>query len=106
MTYYYRYEVINWTDHKIQLVLHEFPILRKTPCGIKIEQWSGKERFIHEFAKKKFAWPTKEEALISFRARKKRQISILKAQLRKAELALTLEPDEMGYISDELRLDY
>ena len=39
-------------------------------------------------SRKRFAYPTKEQAKESFAARKRRQIVILKFQLRNAEFAL------------------
>jgi len=48
----------------------------------------GDKKFVLTGATKRFACPTKEEALKSFKARKRRQISILEAQAKHAREAL------------------
>lgn len=100
--YYYRYREMLWTDNRISIVLDIYHVLKLTAKGVWIEEYAGKKRFVLKGARKQFACPTKEDALISFRARKKRQIRILKHQLRRAELALKSEPDTMVYM-DQLR---
>lgn len=103
MTVWYRYEVrhyappLNESDeidfgavgHR-ELVLMEFPVLRETRCGVRLTD--GK--FILKQARKRFACPTKEEAMESFKRRKEVQISILKAQLRSAEWDFALARSE------------
>lgn len=96
---YYRYQELLWTDYRMSLTLCEFRVVKETPCGVQIEIWPGKNRFVNKYSRKKYACPSKEEALESYRARKRRQVSILKAQLKRAELALSLEePDKMAWI--------
>ena len=90
---YYRYSEFR-TSESVVLHLETFKMLKKTPCGAWIEYYGGGKKFVLDAARKRFAWPTKEEALISFRARKKRQIKILTARLHDAKQALALEPDE------------
>lgn len=103
---YYRYQETYWSDHQVSLTLHEYEVVKETPCGVKIELWTyGRERFINKYSKKKFACATKEEALISYHARKKRQVQILKAQLRRAEAALSLNPNQQCFFSEELTID-
>jgi len=43
---------------------------------------------VAKYGKKRYAYPTKKEALRSFRARKKQQVRILSNQLRTAKMAL------------------
>jgi hypothetical protein len=69
--------------------LREYEVIRTTPKGVWIEYY-GSEKFVKLNARKRFACPTKEEALASFVARKEKQIRILKAQLRNAAEALRL----------------
>jgi len=90
----------------VKVHLMEFSIIKETRCGVWIltGYWFGtpeekppKEamRFVNMQANKKYACRTKEEALESFKARKRRQIHILKSQTERAEKAL-LEADNVG----------
>lgn len=71
----------------------EFEIVRRTPKGVWVKEWygiPGEERFVLLTARKRYACPTRAEALESFRARKKRQLGILEAQAKKVKLALEM----------------
>lgn len=85
----YRYHEGHYSEHGLMLILTTFPIIKKTPCGVKIDVY-GKQKFVNLGAQKRYACPTKEEALESFHARKRRQIKLLKHSLAKAEAALKL----------------
>ena len=88
----YRYVDILYGDDchtYVRVYLHDYPIIKETPKGIWINDWS-KKRFVNLNARKKFACLTKEDALISFKARKERQIRILESQLRHAKEALSV----------------
>ena len=76
----------------VSIYRQDFEIIKRTPCGVWIRFGYEVKRFVNLHAKNKFACETPEEALISFRARKKRQISILKTKLEMAEAALLAEP--------------
>jgi hypothetical protein len=52
-------------------------------------------------SKKKFAYPTKEEALEGFKASKKRQISILRSKLEQAETALGMV-EQPGFVEEAI----
>lgn len=73
---------------------HKYKVLKETPCGYWIElyhcSWDDKfgRKWVPKNTRKRFAYPTKEEALTSFIARKKRQIAILEGQLTDARIAL------------------
>ena len=86
---YYRYQELCMVDSRLSLLRMEFPVVRRTPAGVWIDIY-GRARFILTAARKRYACPTKEEALISYRARKRRQVKILRAQLKQAEQALNL----------------
>lgn len=88
----YRYQEIRWTETRLSLVLHRYPICSVTPCGAQIDVF-GRRRFVLLNGLKRYACPTEAEALESFRARKRRQIGILKHRLAEAETALLLERD-------------
>ena len=97
MTVWYRYEARHYAppldefdnicgEGRRELVLMELPVLRETRCGVRLKDG----RFVLKQSRKRYACPTKEEALASFKRRKEVQISILKAQLRSAEWDLAL----------------
>lgn len=69
---------------KVRLV--EFGVAKHTPKGVRLD--FGK--FVLKDSHKRFACPTIDEAKASYIARKTKQISILKAQLRNAETALKI----------------
>lgn len=78
-----------------EVTLRTYRVIRRTPCGVWIEEDFGDfhllgsgPRFVNLTARKRFACPTKAEARESFKARKRRQIKILKAQIARAERAL------------------
>lgn len=98
--YWYRYDDMQWAppinevgeregDGRVTLFLHEFPVVKYTPKGARISV-AGHERWVSRHARKRFACPTKEEALDSFVARKLAQKRILAKQLRRADRALAL----------------
>jgi len=104
---YYRYndgpfydEEYNVTD----LELEQFEVLLETKCGVWIkyprkDRWiyspsvkyiQGKKFILEKYCgdiltNKRFAWPTKELALISYIARKEKQIAILENQLENSK---------------------
>ena len=86
---FYRYQESMHAECSVRLDLHEYVILKTTKHGAWIDVW-GVKKFVKLDARKRYACPTKEEALASFRARKQRQIKLLRAQLTKAETALNL----------------
>lgn len=96
--YYYRYHEVLYTENKVLVLVMKFNVIKHTPKGVWIEEHFEKKRFVLKDAKKKFACETEEEALKSFRARKQRQIKILKNRLRIARAALIAEPDKFEYI--------
>jgi hypothetical protein len=76
-------------------------VISETPKGVWLD-YAGGKKFVRAAARKQFACPTLEEAKISFRARKRRQIRILKAQLRRAERALRLVSEQRELAFEEL----
>jgi len=95
---FYRYCTIRYESGPT-ILLDKFKMVKETPCGWWIEPksdfWNmrGKKRWVSKTARKRFAYPTKEEALVNFKARKRRQIGILKAQLFGAETEQRLADD-------------
>lgn len=99
--YLWRYEATALTYEAYPLRIDVFVeperyrILRRTPKGVWIEM-SGfpfTDKFVLLYGRKRFAYPTKEEALTSFIARKRRQIGICKYQLEVAERAMEIAKD-------------
>jgi hypothetical protein len=64
-----------------------FTVTRVTPKGKWIDA-HGERKFILNDARKRYACETLELAVESFKARKRRQIALLAAQLRRAEAEL------------------
>ena len=81
---FYRYEPIN-----DRITLYEFNLIEETSKGYWIGRLTTKQ-WIPKESKKRFAYPTKEEALINLITRTKRRISILESQLRHSKNTLRL----------------
>jgi len=109
MTTWYRYNDVAYSTGydeyrdcssgtRIEVELTEYEVLRYTPKGAWINaspyrsatsfKHMKDEKFVLLSARKRFAHPTKEEAMTSFIARKKAQIRIYKARVKHAEEAL------------------
>lgn len=73
----------------------EFDVTKETKCGYWIDNY-GTQKWVSKTSHKRYAHTTPEEAFVSFQARKKRQIKILKARLAEAEAALRLVVED-GY---------
>ena len=81
---------------RIRVRLYAFNVVRTTPKGYWISiPYSFKLKWVSSEAKKRFAYPTKEEALQSFRARKRRQVAILSYQLERAKMALNVSEGDI-----------
>ncbi|TGT76186.1 MULTISPECIES: hypothetical protein [unclassified Mesorhizobium] len=68
--------------------LHAYKARKHTPCGVVIDDYSERGKFINRNWRKQFALPTVEEAIVSYRARKERQIGIYQANIRAINEAL------------------
>lgn len=105
---FYRYETVEYSESDIgipnpTLVLREFNLFKETPkghwigCGLHIPgSLRGKAFWVSKTSKKRYAYPTKAEALNNFIRRKKRQKGILKYQLSSCQAAL-----ELGLLEQE-----
>ena len=82
-------KMYRYSDTGAVLHMYTFEVIRTTPRGKVISEY-GKDRFVLNDSRKRFAHETKEDALASFIARKNRQISILSCQLDTAKKALNL----------------
>lgn len=61
------------------------PVLKETPKGVWIGYHWDDRRFVLRDARKRYACPTKLEALESFRQRKRRQYEIYRARIKHIE---------------------
>ena len=99
---FYRHTETSY-ESGVQLDVKEYKLVRETPKGYWIidDLWDYDEesvetykKWVSKTARKRWAYPTKEEALVSFKARKRRQIRILTYQLSEAKTALKLAEGE------------
>lgn len=81
--------------------LEAFRVIRHTPKGVWIEHGLG-VCFVNLSWRKKFALPTAEEAIESYRARKRRELSIYAARARRINEALAYL-DTKGFYTDARR---
>jgi hypothetical protein len=79
---YYRVDGISG-----DVFMFELSVIRETPRGVWVQlPHSSTTRFVLADARKRYAWPTKEEAIDSFLARKRRQIRVLNGQIQRVRL--------------------
>ena len=104
---FYRFEVRNYASldydgdyavskwHSLTLVINEFVLIKETAQGYWISS-SGFEfgkRWVSKTSRKRYAYPSKQEAMTNFIKRTERRIGILKYNLEGAQLALSLAND-------------
>lgn len=78
------------TGSRVRVRCWEMPLIKKTPAGHVVRDVGGRRRFIADNWTKKYACPTKELALESFIARKKRQAGIYERRASDARKAIEL----------------
>ncbi|KVP65669.1 hypothetical protein WJ96_04695 [Burkholderia ubonensis] len=103
---WYRYEdrrvghADEWGDlvHvSVQVSHYTYTVTKVTPKGVWLSSgFGGSNRFVLLGARKRFAHPTKEEALESLMARKARQIRILEKQLEYARTARVMAESQLA----------
>lgn len=76
----------------VAIHLRVFTVKKETPCGVWLANECGVSlnRWVSKTSRKKYAFPTKEEAWASFIARKTNQRKLLLSQLRRVEALLRL----------------
>jgi len=100
MTLMYRYDDVSYApmcdefgesrgSSRLEVELRSFEVLRRTQKGTWIDV-HGRERFVLDGARKKYAHPTVELAQESFVARKRRQLGIYEARAARARQAIEL----------------
>ena len=106
---WYRYEDVQYAaplnefdvpvgQGQLVVVLREYEVVRHTAKGVWVCLWSGKHRFVLRDATKTFTCPTRTAALKSFIARKRRQASIYKARLDRAQRSIAMA-ERMGQLA-------
>ena len=73
----------------IRLFFRTFGVVRHTPKGVWLNEY-GVQRFVLKDARKRYAYPTKELALESYRKRRESYIKRLKNYLHRAEGGLAV----------------
>lgn len=92
---YYRVDDV-YMDDRTVVEISEYPVVRETRCGVVIGLGAGQEKWVRYGGRKRWAYPTREQAIDSFRARKRRLIEICKWRIECAEelLAASSDPEE------------
>jgi hypothetical protein len=109
---WYRYEIVRYSNgvdefddplpgHSVAVEVRDFMVLRHTPKGVWIETWAGDKRFVLKDARKRYACPTKEEALDSFIARQRRRVSILEAQAQDSRIGMQIAKELVARLSKQ-----
>jgi hypothetical protein len=87
-----------WSE--VRIACDAYRVLKYTPKGVWLSLGhSTDKRWVSKSSRKQFACPTKELALESFKARKRRQISIYAGRLGNAKEAL-----EMAKVGEPFKL--
>ena len=90
LKYHYSSVVENPVDYSVSLFLSKYSVIKKTPKGVRIDNYTEKGRFVNLSSKKKFACVTEKEALEQFLYRKKKQLGHLSAKIRQVEASIEL----------------
>lgn len=111
-THMYRYSVHEFND-KVSLHLDEYPIIKETPCGywiaLDVSGWNmfqnydkycsrtwTKKKWVNKNAGVKWAWETKEQALIHLRHRQRKYKQILEHRLKRCTTALAVLDEQIA----------
>ena len=93
----YRAEtMINHMTGKI--CVYELTVSKETPEGYWIHDG---EKWVSKTATRRYAYPTRKEAIHSFLHRKRRQVQITKASLKKAEEFYDLAHAEYAVLTED-----
>jgi len=114
MNIFYRYEDIQYEDG---VRVHEviYNLIKETLCGWWIQvnhdypfsssSWQEKPRWVSKASRKRLAYPTRQEAIKGFLARKARQISIYKYRMEQAEEAWQIGNTYLKYQKEGKEID-
>jgi hypothetical protein len=94
---YYRYEERRWSQGegfrpRLEVALVEFDVVKRTPRGVWVvyRGMTIGRRFVLDGARRRYACPTKEEAMESFVARKRKQAKIYETRLGDTRAVLAM----------------
>jgi len=86
-----------YVEPNVRLKCRKYTIIKKTKCGVWIEQYGRKgKKFVNLLKRKKFACETPQEALEQFLHRKQRQQCILEEQLKHIKISINLAKNELN----------
>lgn len=93
---FYRYEyttrqrISGYPVYDAHIRLETFHLIKETPAGywIGFKLSNNKFKWVAKVGKKKYAYPTKEEAFTNLKLRTKRRLKILTSQLKQCESAV------------------
>lgn len=88
--YLYRYERgsienMGKIHHSAKVFLVEIQVIGETEKSYLLNEYAGHKKHISKTAKKRYAYPTKEEAMDNFIRRTQRCIFLLKTRLSRSE---------------------
>ena len=90
---FYRYELWGCGEFE-SLRLDEYGMIKETPMGYWIgypdQKYSGFKKWVSKTCTKRFAYPTKEEALTGYIKRTERRLMILKHHIVQCKKGLDL----------------
>jgi len=86
-----------------RIVFKKHFIIKETPCGYWVEDHHFWKRWVSKDGRKRYAHPTKKEALFAFKKRKEKQIKILESQLCGAK-QMIIEANKIDLDNVELNL--
>ena len=105
----YRAEYSCYTDGNISICINSYTIIKQTNKGVWI-QYHLSKKFVLLTGVKRFAYPTKEEAINSLKCRKQRQLQIIKGMERIANNIIQQieqkDINEYKVYSTQLTTDY
>ncbi len=88
---FYRYNAWHYCDGCSDINAEVFYLHKETKCGYWIvPQYGSEKRWVSSTATKRYAYPTKAEALVNFVARKRCEINILENRMRLSKRALSV----------------
>ena len=88
----YRVEEFWLGGDELIINLLELPVVKATPRGYWVQRYNSApwlHKFVLSSARKRYAYPTQQEAYEAYYLRKKRQVHILLGQLKRAKQGLS-----------------
>lgn len=85
----YRAWVIPTSCEPANYWFDEYPVLKHTKCGVWVDVY-GKKKFVNTQSRKRYAYATKDEAIVGYIKRTERYIKILQRKLNRAQNELSV----------------